>query len=1125
MNFLTKKNILFKLIVCLCLIVSLFNFGIGTKVHAETAAGSGTSTGNTSTSSTSTDTGNTSSGSQESSDGSSSSEPWSYNKDKSEVTTGGKLISPVTDLLLGVGDAILSVIQKAIMGTSSAITIDTGRKIWFTIIAAALAVLVVGITVAFIGPIISGIAVLKIFAGAAGIAKIVVAGIVFATAYTGLNGAFLPDITLIPTYSISPEEIFKGEVLLFDVNIFNPKKVYVEVYKPAEQKAPTEDGKDLAHGAEASEIPKTAAMSWEADGRGTSVASTSDKGTLYIRNNNLGASGIRYKTYGGEYQTYNKEDKDITVLNNVEEFSFEGVIYRWSKDVGVGAYSFYKVEGDKTVSTGKRYIGKSNLAEAGEDKETSVTKLTASDVKQIPVEEWNESKNDSLRGYEVNYYYYHKDGNVGNNAEDNRVITSSNNSAIELKSTIAKWYYILRNVAIVALMIVLLYIGIRILTATIASDKAKYKEMMVNWLVAMCLIFIMQYFMVFINEFTGQVIELFASAANKNLHTVVINKPEGKLVEGLKGANLEQYVDEENDQVVLTTNLMGKVRLLAEEQNGTSLYIGYAICFVVLVLYTIIFTFVYAKRLLYVMFLTIIAPLVAISYPIDKIGDGKSQAFDMWLREYIFNLIIQPFHLLLYVVLISTAFDLAGSNVIYSLVAIGFMIPAEKFLRKMFGFDKASTPGFLGGAAGAAVAMTTLSKIGQFASKGMKGGKPNNNVRLSNNSPEQENRGANSGNTIDRLLGRVGVEGNLPEGDNTGGEGLNGGDLAGNGSGNLGGNMNDTHDAMFGANGYADSYNDTYDTMFGTNGTGVNGYTDPYNDVYGAMFGTDDADRDSLLDDNAIGDTGGLGDNNPVPNGANDVIPSDIDGDAGSDSSSSTVEPDKSYLGAIRDRMASSYTSKEHWKDSMKSGLQTAKTMAKLTGGAVGAGIGVSAGIAAGSPGDVVKNASVGGIAGSTIAGGTTEGISNHISSAIEEAKKTREENLKEQYGENYSKYQKQEADKKFMKDAKAARMYASELNLKSKEDIKSAMEDAVKYREYGVTDDKLIIKAMKSGKGNAKNRTSADRIAAARLSKNISSQKDFDTIKEKVYSKMSESKGKQVMDKIKEIRKDDNFI
>ena len=57
-------------------------------------------------------------------------------------------------------------------------------------------------------------------------------------------------------------------------------------------------------------------------------------------------------------------------------------------------------------------------------------------------------------------------------------------------------------------------------------------------------------------------------------------------------------------------------------------------------------------------FLTIIAPLVAMTYPIDKITDGKAQAFNMWLKEYIYNALIQPFHLIIYTVMVGTAMDL-----------------------------------------------------------------------------------------------------------------------------------------------------------------------------------------------------------------------------------------------------------------------------------------------------------------------------------------------------------------------------------------------------------------------------------------------------------------------------------
>jgi hypothetical protein len=89
-----------------------------------------------------------------------------------------------------------------------------------------------------------------------------------------------------------------------------------------------------------------------------------------------------------------------------------------------------------------------------------------------------------------------------------------------------------------------------------------------------------------------------------------------------------------------------------------------------------------------------------------------------WLKEYIFNLLLQPFHLLLYTILVSSAYELAGQNALYAIVAVGFMTPAEKLLRRFFGFDKAQTPGLLGGAAGAALAMTGMQSLMKTGAKG-----------------------------------------------------------------------------------------------------------------------------------------------------------------------------------------------------------------------------------------------------------------------------------------------------------------------------------------------------------------------------------------------------------------------
>lgn len=131
----------------------------------------------------------------------------------------------------------------------------------------------------------------------------------------------------------------------------------------------------------------------------------------------------------------------------------------------------------------------------------------------------------------------------------------------------------------------------------------------------------------------------------------------------------------------------------------------YVVMYVALVVYTIKFTWEYLKRAITMAFLTLMAPVVAITYPIDKLGDGKAQAFNMWLKEYIFNLLLQPFHLIIYTVFVESAINIAINNPIYAIFFLAFITPAEKLLRKFFGFDKSSTAGgssFAGGFGGAA---------------------------------------------------------------------------------------------------------------------------------------------------------------------------------------------------------------------------------------------------------------------------------------------------------------------------------------------------------------------------------------------------------------------------------------
>ena len=50
-----------------------------------------------------------------------------------------------------------------------------------------------------------------------------------------------------------------------------------------------------------------------------------------------------------------------------------------------------------------------------------------------------------------------------------------------------------------------------------------------------------------------------------------------------------------------------------------------------------------------------------LEYPIDKM-DGQATGFNMWLKEYIFNALLQPMHYILYYILISSSLSLNIQN-------------------------------------------------------------------------------------------------------------------------------------------------------------------------------------------------------------------------------------------------------------------------------------------------------------------------------------------------------------------------------------------------------------------------------------------------------------------------------
>lgn len=393
--------------------------------------------------------------------------------------------------------------------------------------------------------------------------------------------------------------------------------------------------------------------------------------------------------------------------------------------------------------------------------------VPAFDVNFIDPKDWSETLTDTEKQEikDAQEVIDNEDSTDEEKAEAEETIKKSqarNNKSIAmiLHDTIAKWYVALRNLAIVGMLIILLYVGIRIIVSSTASDKAKYKEFLKDWLIALCLLFTLHYIMTFTVTVVNSVTEAIAGGnPGKGTNNIPVIVVEGD-AEAAKGATADSA------KFKFNTDIMGYARFLIQYDDlGTKVL--YFIIYMAMVIYTVMFTITYLKRSLTMAFLTMIAPLIALTYPIDKIGDGSAQGFNSWLKEYVYNALIQPFHLIIYTVFAGSAVvDLSAENPIYAIIVLAFISQSEKMLRKFFGFDKASSAGSLGSFAGGAAAMRLTQKlIGSVAHRKKGGSGGNSKIRTQNAGSIEDNNSPGLSDFADSRIAGAGSSGTIGDSD------------------------------------------------------------------------------------------------------------------------------------------------------------------------------------------------------------------------------------------------------------------------------------------------------------------------------------------------------------------------
>lgn len=273
-----------------------------------------------------------------------------------------------------------------------------------------------------------------------------------------------------------------------------------------------------------------------------------------------------------------------------------------------------------------------------------------------------------------------------------------------IRISVAQWFYAMRLISAVVLMCVLVYVGIRMALSTIADEKAKYKKMLVDWCCSLALIFVLQY------------IAVFTISANE----VIVN-----FLRDVSYTDINASIKAISDMATKDCSLSSIVA---------------TIVYAMISFQTIAFMITYIQRMLKVGFLLIISPLISITYSIDKMGDGKAQALDTWLKEFVYTILIQPFHCIMYVAFVNTAIKLLSmaatttgnpfealispsfnqlTNGFFVILCLKFINDGEKAIRKIFNFqDDASLTSMAAGAALGLAALTNAKKIGSATAKG-----------------------------------------------------------------------------------------------------------------------------------------------------------------------------------------------------------------------------------------------------------------------------------------------------------------------------------------------------------------------------------------------------------------------
>lgn len=236
---------------------------------------------------------------------------------------------------------------------------------------------------------------------------------------------------------------------------------------------------------------------------------------------------------------------------------------------------------------------------------------------------------------------------------------------VTIRESIASIYKVLRDICAYIMLAGLIYTGIRVLiTSNNPQKQSQWKALVFDWFVGMILLIFSHVLLVGIFYISDLIVDNLATELN-----------------GFGGMNFTLVI-----QCLMSWDSAEQIICM--------------IMLIYLMYMTIVFLIAYFKRFMWICILIVIAPVVSVMY---SFGNQTKQIYTKWLREYIMTVFVQPFHLVVYYILVSIPLNIANDTgisaiptldhaslleLIYALVAMSFIRPAEKYIRELFGFHQ-----------------------------------------------------------------------------------------------------------------------------------------------------------------------------------------------------------------------------------------------------------------------------------------------------------------------------------------------------------------------------------------------------------------------------------------------------